>query len=188
MGWGEVKFGSLVEFLRDSVRKGTVEENTPYMGLEHFPRKSLSLSEWECVSEIGSSKLRFKKGDVLFGKIRPYFHKVGVAQTDGLCSSDTFVWRPSKPEHSALVASVAFSDNFVAHSVQTSQGTKMPRANWDVLKDYDVVIAPEALLCRFSLLVDTAIEEIGLLSAKIRNLGEQRDMLLPKLISGKIDI
>jgi type I restriction enzyme S subunit len=188
VGWGVVKFGDLVEFLRDSVKKGQVEENTPYMGLEHFPRKSLSLSEWDCVNEIGSSKLRFKKGDILFGKIRPYFHKVGVAQTDGLCSSDTFVWRAAEPEYASLIASVAFSDDFVAHSVQTSQGTKMPRASWDVLKDYDVITPPEALLGQFNLLVDGAIKEVGLLSAKKRNLKKQRDMLLPKLISGQIGV
>ena len=175
-GWEVAKFGDLVEFLRESVKKGAVEENTPYMGLEHFPRKSLPLSEWECVNEIGSSKLRFKKGDILFGKIRPYFHKVGVAQTEGLCSSDTFVWRSKEQEYLGLIASVAFSDDFVIHSVQTSQGTKMPHANWGVLKEYLVVIAPKQLLCKFNKLVSSTIEEISTLSTKNRNLKEQRDM------------
>lgn len=187
-GWEVKKFGELVHFLRKSVQKGPVEGSMPYMGLEHFPRKSLSLSEWELVDEIGSSKLKFQTGDILFGKIRPYFHKVGVAQTNGLCSSDTFVWRPIEEKLFGLVASVAFSDDFVAHSVQTSQGTKMPRANWDVLKEYDVVVPSEQLLDQFNEIASDAVNQIALLSSKNRNLKKQRDLLLPKLISGEIEL
>lgn len=186
--WEVKKLADIVHFLRDSQKKGPVDTGTPYMGLEHFPKKSLALSEWDCVDDIGSSKLRFKKGDVLFGKIRSYQHKVGVAQTDGLCSSDTFVLRAVDKNHSSLIASVTFSDDFVAHSVQTSQGTKMPRANWDVLKEYLVVIPDEVTLKKFNSVADFAIEEIGLLSAKNRNMKKQRDMLLPKLIAGTITL
>lgn len=187
-GWEWNSLSALVKLKRIAVTKGKLPEPTPYMGLEHFPRKSISLSEWEMVSEIGSSKLRFNTGDILFGKIRPYFHKVGVAQTSGLCSSDTFVLEPKDSEHHSLITMVTFSEAFVAHSVQTSQGTKMPRANWDVLKDYLLVIPPSNLLESFNGIVDSAIEQIRVLSSKNRNLKLQRDMLLPKLISGKINM
>jgi len=185
-GWEVRRFGELVHFLRESQKKGAVSENTPYMGLEHFPRKSLSLSQWDLVNKIGSSKLKFQKGDILFGKIRPYFHKVGVAQTDGLCSSDTFVWRTIEKEHFGLATGVVFSDNFVAHSVKTSQGTKMPRANWDVLKEYSVAVPSQELLEPFNEFTTCVISEIAILSKKNRNLKKQRDILLPKLISGEI--
>ena len=93
-GWEVVVFGSLVDYLRESIPKGILDEAIPYMGLEHMPRKSIALSNWNMETEIGSTKLKFQVGDILFGKIRPYFHKVGVAQTNGVCSSDTFVLRP----------------------------------------------------------------------------------------------
>ena len=187
-GWEVKVFGDLVDFRRDSVKKGLVEKNTPYMGLEHFPRKSIALSEWELVEEIGSSKLEFKKGDVLFGKIRPYFHKVGVAQTEGLCSSDTFVWRAVNDNLNALVSCIASSNSFVAHSTQTSQGTKMPRANWNVLKEYGVCVPDNDLLDKFQNATGPMIEQIIVLSNKQRNLKMQRDLLLPQLISGTVNI
>jgi len=187
-GWDVKRLGDLVDFKRESVKKGILSEPTPYMGLEHFPRKSLSLSEWDEVSEIGSSKLVFKRGDILFGKIRPYFHKVGVAQTDGICSSDTFVLEPINKKCHSLVAMVTFSDDFVAHSVQTSQGTKMPRANWGVLADYAVTMPEGRLLVKFNMAVDSAIDQLKILSAKNRNLKKQRNLLLPKLISGQINL
>lgn len=186
-GWEVENFGSIVEYLRDSIPKGTLEEAIPCMGLEHMPRKSIALSEWNMEIEIGSTKLKFKIGDILFGKIRPYFHKVGVAQTNGVCSSDTFVLRPKKHYYS-LAVSIASSDDFVAHSVQTSQGTKMPRANWDVLKEYKVPLATIDILDKLDDIIMPIISNINNLSARNRNLKQQHDLLLPKLISGKVNV
>ncbi|GEA51156.1 type I restriction-modification enzyme, S subunit [Vibrio inusitatus NBRC 102082] len=187
-GWEVKPLGELVEFKRKTIKKGTVSENTPYMGLEHFPRKSIALSNWEEVSEIGSNKLAFSRGDILFGKIRPNFHKVGVAQVDGLCSSDTFVLSPKERTHHSLIAMVTFSNEFVAQAVQTAQGSKMPRASWDVLQEFAVYVPDLKTLESFNSVVTPAIEQIRALSLKNRNLKLQRDMLLPKLISGQIEL
>jgi type I restriction enzyme S subunit len=187
-GWEFTKLDELVTLRRKTAKKGKLKDLIPYMGLEHFPRKSIALSDWDTVYEIGSNKLEFKKGDILFGKIRPYFHKVGVAQTDGICSTDTFVMCPNNELHHPLIAMVTFSDEFVAQAVQTSQGTKMPRANWDVLSEYFVAIPPKDLLLKFNSVISPAINNIAILSAKNRNLKTQRDMLLPKLISGSIKL
>lgn len=184
-GWEYRKLGELVNFKRDSVRKGKLEKPTPYMGLEHFPRKSIALSKWETVAEIGSSKLVFKKGDILFGKIRPYFHKVGVAQVDGICSSDTFVLEPVSEELHGLLVMTIFSDDFVAHAVQTSQGTKMPRANWEVLKNYPVALPSEPLLSEYSGLSGSVFNYIDNLGGRNRNLAMQRDMMISRLMSLK---
>lgn len=187
-GWDVKPLGELVNFKRKTIKKGDVAEQTPYMGLEHFPRKSIALSEWEEVSKIGSNKLAFTRGDILFGKIRPNFHKVGVAQVDGLCSSDTFVFSPKDVLHHALIAMLTFSNEFVAQAVQTSQGSKMPRASWDVLKEFSVCIPDRYIIERFNTIVNPAIEQVRVLSLKNRNLKQQRDMMLPKLISGRIEL
>ncbi len=47
--------------------------------------------DWGSAEDVTSNKFRFVEGDILFGKIRPYFHKVGFALTDGITSSDTIV-------------------------------------------------------------------------------------------------
>lgn len=187
-GWNSKPLEELVNFKRNTIKKGSVPPKTPYMGLEHFPRKSMALENWDEVDEIGSNKLAFERGDILFGKIRPNFHKVGVAQIDGLCSSDTFVLSPVDSDYHALISMVTFSDEFVAQAVQTSQGSKMPRASWDVLKEFPVCIPPQDILNKFNAAVTPAIEQVRVLSLKNRNLKKQRDMLLPKLISGDIEL
>ena len=139
-GWDVGQLGSLAESVRRNVKKGKVDQDTPYFGLEHLPRKSIALSNWEFVDSINSSKLIFNKDEILFGKIRPYFHKVGVAPLNGICSSDTIVIRPKRNEYFAITLSHVSSEHFIDYATATSQGTKMPRANWEVLAKYPLIL------------------------------------------------
>jgi type I restriction enzyme, S subunit len=76
-GWERKTLGDLCQEVRESVKPDALEPETPYIGLEHIPRRSISLSEWGTAEQVTSSKHRFREGEILFGKIRPYFHKVG---------------------------------------------------------------------------------------------------------------
>ena len=132
-------------------------------------------------------KLKFQTGDILFGKIRPYFHKCAVAPVEGVASSDPIIIRPKQGVR-ALATSLASSDAFVAHAVKTSNGTKMPRADWKVRREYPVAVPPDELARQFEQTVCPMIELGAKLAAQSRNLRAQRDLLLPKLISGEIDL
>jgi type I restriction enzyme S subunit len=187
-GWGVRKLGDIAEDMRRNIPKGQLDEPQPYIGLEHIPRRSLALDAWETTSELGSNKLAFKKGEILFGKIRPYFHKVSIAPFDGLCSADTIVIRARQPEHYAVVVGCVSSDEFVAHATATSNGSKMPRANWSVLEEYPVVIPTIAVASQFSAVVEPAIRQMQTLIFQTANLRHTRDLLLPRLLSGQINL
>jgi len=187
-GWRRVRFDQLAREVRDGISPAEVPAETPYVGLEHIPRRSVTLDAWGRADEVVSTKLRFRRGDVLFGKIRPYFHKVAWAPFDGVSSSDAIVFRASAPGWAGLVLAVASSAQFVAHAVQTSNGTKMPRANSSVLAGYPVPVPPEALLLRFNEAVIGWTELAATLNATNRRLAASRDLLLPRLISGNLSI
>ena len=187
-GWGVGEIGDLAESIRRNVKPRDVEQETPYFGLEHLPRKSIALSNWDSVDSINSAKLRFKKGEILFGKIRPYFHKVGVAPLDGICSSDTIVIHPKVNEYFAIILSYVSSEHFIKYATTTSQGSKMPRADWKVLLKYAVVLPPLEISQRFNNLVKDIVANIHNLIFSNRKLHQTRDLLLPKLISGEIDV
>ncbi|MCH8294562.1 restriction endonuclease subunit S [Candidatus Poribacteria bacterium] len=187
-GWKVGRLGDIAESVRRNVKPSDVDQETPYLGLEHLPRKSIALSNWDIVDSINSSKLAFKKGEILFGKIRPYFHKVVVAPLDGICSSDTIVIRSKEPECFARTLACVFSEHFVEYATATSQGTKMPRADWKVLVKYPVMIPPKSISQRFSALVQDIVPQIHNLIFRNRNLRQTRDLLLPKLISGELDV
>ncbi|MDZ7716974.1 MAG: restriction endonuclease subunit S [Balneolaceae bacterium] len=185
-GWEVKEFGELVEYERDRVKNEEVEERVSVLGLGDMLKESINLSEWENTDDIGSTKLRFKKDDILFGKIRPYFHKVGFAQTSGVCSSDIFVWRPKEYKDFVLALLAASSDKFVETATNSSSGTKMPRAKWDVLEKYLVAYPPDNLLKKLNSLIGSSLNQIRTLSFQNKRLKETRDLLLPKLISGRL--
>lgn len=180
--------GDIAQENRRSIKPEDINPETPYFGLEHLPRKSIALSEWGKASEINSAKYMFYKGEILFGKIRPYFHKVGVAPIDGICSSDAIVILPKNPNYFSIILSIVSSVEFVDHATQTSQGTKMPRANWKVLIKYPVMIPSSSILQKFNIIVKDIVNSINNIIFENINLRKTRDLLLPKLISGEIDV
>lgn len=186
--WGVVELGEIAHQVRRSIKPNGLNSTVNYIGLEHLPRKSIALSEWEKTSYIGSTKLSFQKREVLFGKIRPYFHKVGIAPVNGLCSSDIIVISPIEVKHTNIILSITSSDHFVKYATITSQGTKMPRANWDVLKKYPVVMPGTNIIDRFNRIVGNMIDLIHKLIFRNHNLRQTRDLLLPKLVSGEVEV
>lgn len=188
-GWGRKVLGDLCEEIRDSVSPEALEPDTPYIGLEHMPRRSISLSEWGTAEQVTSSKHRFQEGEILFGKIRPYFHKVGMAFVDGVASSDAIVIRALDPKLHGLLLMTVSSDPFVAVTAQTMrEGSKMPRADWKQMKQYAVALPPDGLLDDFESIIAPIVEQLKTLVFSNRKLRAARDLLLPRLMSGEIEV
>ena len=187
-GWVFRPLSDLVDDVRDSVSPDAVAPNTPYVGLEHIPRRSIALAEWGRAADVQSGKLRFRERDILFGKIRPYFHKVAVATVSGVASSDAIVIRSKREADFGMALAVVSSDAFVSHATQTSNGTKMPRANWAVLQQWLVPTPPGPLQSSFASLMGNVVSAVVNHVLRNRNLRTTRDLLLPKLISGELDV
>ena len=178
--------GAICREVRRGVSPDVIAPDTPYIGLEHMPRRSISLCEWESAQKVSSTKLAFEAGDILFGKIRPYFHKVGIAFVDGVASSDAIVIKPLRPELHAYVLMTVSSDAFVAAASQgMKEGSKMPRADWKQLLNYSVVMPDDDTLTEFNTVLNPILEQLKTLCFAIRNLATARDMLLPRLMKGE---
>ncbi|MBX5152056.1 restriction endonuclease subunit S [Rhizobium lentis] len=187
-GWQPRKLSWWADDIRDTIDPQQVAPLVAYVGLEHLPRRSTTLVEVGRAQDVTSSKLMFEAGDILFGKIRPYFHKVAHMPFSGVCSTDAICIRAAVPKHTALILGLVSSDSFVAHAVATSNGTKMPRADWKVLKNYPLPEPPEPLLSAYERSVVPMMRGATNLAAQNVRLRTARDLLLPKLISGEIDV
>lgn len=188
-GWERKTLGDLCSEIRDMVLPEALKPDTPYIGLEHMPRRSISLNEWGTVEQVTSSKSRFKAGEIIFGKIRPYFHKVGVAFVDGVASSDAIVVRPADDTLYGLVLMTMSSDEFVAVTAQQmKEGSKMPRADWRQMKAYSVPLPPPGLLSNFDSVIQPIVEQLKSLSFANQKLRTARDLLLPRLMSGELSV
>lgn len=188
-GWEARTLGDLCEEIRESVKPDAMEPDTPYIGLEHIPRRSISLCEWGVAEDVTSNKHRFREGEILFGKIRPYFHKVGVVFVDGVASSDAIVIRPNDPALQGLVLMTVSSDPFVAVTAQAmKEGSKMPRADWKQMQAYPVAVPPAGLLGSFDGNIQAIIGQLKVLTFANQKLRAARDFLLPRLMSGDIAV
>lgn len=186
-GWEARVLGDACEDVRDAVAPDQLEPDTPYIGLEHMPRRSIALADWGRVEEVTSTKLRFRQGEILFGKIRPYFHKVGIALVDGVASSDAIVIRPRSPDLSSLVLCCVSSDRFIAATSQgMKEGSKMPRADWKQMKQYPLALPPAGLLADFNGVIEPLIAQLRVLTLQSRASTAARDVLLPRLMSGDV--
>lgn len=187
-GWSKSTVGNICKLRKVVVTPDKIESNTPYIGLEHMPRNDICLSMWGKSEEINSNKFIYLKKDVLFGKIRPYFHKVGFALNDGITSTDTMVMVADQNLWGLLLVTVS-SDAFVDFSYQNcKEGAKMPRADWKQMEKYAIMIADQATQKLFEQEILVITNRIRALAFQCRSLREARDRMLPKLMGGEVEV
>jgi type I restriction enzyme S subunit len=173
---------------RTGVKPDQIDPSTPYIGLEHMPKRSVVLGEWGTAEDIGSQKSAVRQGDFLFGKLRPYFHKVGISPVDGICSTDIVVVRAKRPEWAGFVLSVISSDAFVEHTNAGSSGTRMPRTNWGDMGRFEVIQPSVEVAEAFEGLLGIVRKQIIAGVHETKTLATLRDSLLPKLMSGELRV
>lgn len=103
----------------------------PYIGLEHIGQETLSLLGTGTAKDVDSTKTAFRAGDILFGKLRPYFRKVVRPDFDGICSTDIWVVQPKAGVDAGYLFYLMASEAFVDFASKGSEGTRMPRAKWE---------------------------------------------------------
>jgi len=81
-----------------------------------------------------------------------------------------------------------FQDEVVDYANLGSGGTRMPRTNWKILRDYPLLVPPDIILEEFDKLIRPSIEKIKHNLKQIRTLENLRDTLLPKLMSGEVRV
>ena len=187
-GWEVKALGEIASQRRSGVKPEQIDSGTPYIALEHMPRRNIALSEWGQADGLASGKFRFKRKDILFGKLRPYFHKVGVAPLDGVCSTDIVAVSSKSHGWFGFVLGHLSSSAFVDYTDAASTGTKMPRTNWEDMARYEIVLPSAETAKAFTGQVQPWVDSIVSAIHQSRALAAQRDALLPRLVSGDVRV
>ncbi len=186
--WSVVEFANLVSEERVTVSPADIPNGAPVVGLEHLPRRSTTLRSWEDAYNVGSRRKKFEEGDILFARIRPYFHKVVDAPFMGYASTDAIVFRPKSVDLRVRALAVAASDDFVGVATATSNGTRMPRANTEILLSYRIPHPTSSVEEAFRDAVGPMDTLRKSLAEQSRRLEEVKELLLPRLVSGELDV
>ncbi len=130
--WKEYKLGEIADLVKDKYlpKEG---DTLNYVGLEHIQEQALRLNSIGCSDDVISAKFKFKKGDILFGKLRPYFRKVIRPNFDGVCSTDIWVVRAKRGINQEYLFYLFASKGFVDLCSYGEAGTRMPRADWNFM-------------------------------------------------------
>ncbi|MBP6782154.1 MAG: restriction endonuclease subunit S [Verrucomicrobiales bacterium] len=133
-GWKRMAFGDFAQSIGERAEPKDAQEEI-YVGLEHLDPQCLHIRRWGKGSDVIGGKLRFRKGDIIFGKRRAYQRKLAVAEFGGICSAHAMVIRarPDKvlPE---FLPFLMMSDRFMNRAVEISVGSLSPTINWTTLK------------------------------------------------------
>ena len=187
-GWEVKTLEDVAEQRREGVKPHDLNSDTPYIALEHMPKRCIALSEWGVAQGLASGKFRFKQGDVLFGKLRPYFHKAGIAPVNGVCSTDIVVITPISEQWLGYVLGHTSSREFVDYTDATSTGTRMPRTNWKDMARYKLALPSDDVVGALDGIARPWIERLLSAIHQSRTLAAQRNALLPGLVSGEVGI
>ena len=184
--WKETKFGEMAT--NRSLKFNPEKSKVPVkcIELEHISGGNGELLGFIDGSQSGSIKNVFYEGDVLFGKLRPYLRKYLQAPFDGVCSSEIWVLRGKMVANSFLYQIVQ-TDKFVDLANQSS-GSKMPRADWNVVIDGIVSFPTSGEQEKISKFLKTLDERIQTQNKIIENLKVQMLGLQEKLFRQKIKI
>ena len=188
-GWEISKLGDLVFPCGESIKSSKEINTQPYVPIDCITSKSLTLKEYKTGSEAKSSLIRFRKGDILFGAMRPYFHKVCIAPFDGITRSTCIPLRQIEASFHAFSTLIVSNKETIEYATQNSTGSTIPYIKWkDNLENMKIIKPPKPISKCFDNIIVPILEKFCSSIFIQKNLIEIRDALLPKLISGELKI
>lgn len=186
--WRMGKLSDILQLKKNPIQPGE-DISLPYLPIDLIPIKSLAIKDVRPNEEALSSLLRFDENDILIGAMRVYFHRVAIAPFKGITRTTCFVLEPFNPNYFAYGAITCNQDLAIDYAQKTSKGSTMPYAVWEGgLGDFEIPIPDEDTALRFNDAVKSILEQIKSSYYENKNLQELRDSLLPKLMSGELDV
>jgi type I restriction enzyme S subunit len=187
-GWKATTLEEIMNLRREKFKSYDEWKNEKLLDLGRFPQKSLAINNYGKGEEIKTSAFKFYKGDILFGAVRPYFHKVVIAPFDGVTNQSVFVIFPKKQEFYSYLITILFSESTINYATNMASGTKMPVLKYEDLANMNIVLPDFKILSIFNETVDKFYKILIEKVEENQTLAELRDLLLPKLMSGEIRV
>lgn len=140
--WQIVPLGSLCSPRKEMVNP-LESEDLPCVGLTHMDSGRNQIMRWGSIEDVRSTKSRFYKNDVLYGKLRPYLDKAALAEWTGVCSTDILVLQSNEENADpAFLSFLLHTQDFINHAISTTEGVNHPRTSWTSIERFTNPIPP----------------------------------------------
>ena len=172
--WSTKKHPEILEYIDlSNVKSGCIEDSTSYLWDESPSRARRVL----CCR------------DTIVGTVRPGNRSFALIATDGLTGSTGFaVLRPSHTYHREYLYLAATSDEAIERLAHLADGAAYPAVRPDVVTGTEVVIPNDEIMRQFSVITCPMFDQIAVCQSEASLLSSLRDLLLPRLISGKLRV
>jgi len=134
MGWEVKRVDEIAERKTDVIDPTKTKEVYDYIGLEHIIPDEFTRCGKGLSNETVALKVKFEKGDLLYGKLRPYLNKVFISDISGVGSTEFIVLKQN--EFTNWVYLNFQLQRFLDYTKSMTAGTQHPRASWKDIKHY----------------------------------------------------
>lgn len=185
-GWENKKLGEIIFQKKSKLKRW---DDMDIVDLSSMPSFSMTLQSYSKPEDFTTNIFKLDKMDLLFGSIRPYLGKAGFAPKDCAVAGTVLHFNVKDDLHYYYTLALITSKYFFDYANCVASGTKMPVIKFEDICRYTVSIPQEkAIFQSFNSIVAPMVEELNSLSVQNANLVNQRDLLLPRLMSGKLSI
>ena len=175
-------------------RKLSKGENAPFIEMSNMPTSGSFPARIDFKEYNGGMK--FRNGDTIMARITPCLENGKAAYVNflqgneiGFGSTEYIVLAPKKTISSSFLYFLVRNKEFVDYAVKHMNGSSgRQRVSGDTIGNYQLPILDRKKLSIFIAIADRTLTIIKQNSFEILNLVNQRDTLLPKLMSGELKI
>ena len=184
--WKTYELKELVSLSKEKYNPKKATEDLPCIELEHIEGETGRLLGYTNSLAQGSIKNRFRPGNVLYGKLRPYLRKFYFPDFEGVCSSEIWVLHNDEEKIDNKYLYYLVQTNRFNESANKSTGTKMPRADWSFMSDIIFLVPPLKEQNKIASILSTWDKAIELKEKLIEQKKEQKKGLMQKLLTGEV--
>ena len=183
--WKKYRFDEMVQNIAERVEPSQTDLDV-YVGLEHIDPDCLHLSRHGHPSDVEGTKLRFYKGDIIFGRRRAYQRKTALATTDGICSAHAMVVRAKEDMVDPMFLPFLFhSKSFIDMAITISVGGLSPTINWKDIAKQEFLLPPKAEQKRLAELLWAAAEVVEKEKRELEKVKELYNYKIENLFVGE---
>ena len=188
-GWKIVRINDIAHDVGIGISKEDVDiAKDVYIPIDSIPNHQMAMDAFGDIEDAQSSLQRFAEGDILFGAMRVYFHKVIIAPAAGVTRSTCFVINSRDPIAFNYLYLLLYQDSTIAYANTISVGATMPYVRWNDFVRMHCILPDNEILEKFNNYVNPIMKRLSYALNLKQTLARQRDLLLPRLMSGKLEV
>jgi len=182
--WKITEIGRVAKRVKSGNKRSVKTSN--YIGIEHIESNTGEIIGFD-EEEKYTTKQTFKKGHILYGRIRSYLNKSWHATDDGYCSTDIIVITPTKIK-GEILNQILLSKKFVNYSIRYSYGSQLPRVHWKDISKYPIALPPNEEQQEIVDIIKNIKEKIKLDKEEVIQLKLVKSGLMQDLLSGRVRV